>query len=199
MQDRYSRLEKSKNTEQKDSTSRSSSRSRYFITPRKTFDTTEREPMKLDSLQYAQEAWKNIELLFQKEITHVKVERWQYSEHEGKAKDAKMREERWKGQEVPTKPSEDWKEAWDTGMEQQRRDQAMEQQRLAKQMEQQQRRDQAMEQQQQRLAKQMEQQQQIDSATEVRRVDGAMKEVQWEGRKVSKNLSKQRRSGQHSR
>ena len=188
MQDRYSRLEKSENTEQKDSTSRSSSSSRYFITPRETFETTKRERMKLDSLQYAQEAWKNIELLAQKkEVAHLKEVQWQYSEHEGKAKDAKMREERWKGQEVPTKPSEEWEEAWDTGMEQQRRDQAMEQQRLAKQMEQQQRRDQAME------------QQQIGSAAEEQRVDGAMEEVQWEGRKVSTNLSKQRRSGRYSR
>jgi hypothetical protein len=111
------------------------------------------------------------------EVAHLKEEQWQYSEHEGKAKDAKMREERWKGQEVPTKPSEEWEEAWDTGMEQQR---------LAKQMEQQ-RRDQAME------------QQQIGSAAEEQRVDGAMEEVQWEGRKVSTNLSKQRRSGRHSR
>jgi hypothetical protein len=197
MQDRYSRLEKSENTKQKDSTSCSSSSSRYFITPRETFETTKRERMKLDSLQYAQEAWKNIELLAQKkEVAHLKEEQWQYSEHEGKAKDAKMREERWKGQEVPTKPSEEWEEAWDTGMEQQRHDQAIEQQRLAKQMEQQ-RRDQAMEQQQRR--DQAMEQQQIGSAAVEQRVDGAMEEVQWEGRKVSTNLSKQRRSGRYSR
>jgi hypothetical protein len=71
MQDRHSRLEKSENTEQKDSTSRSSSISRYFITSRKTFETTKRERMKLDSLQYTQEAWKNIELLAQNKKLHI--------------------------------------------------------------------------------------------------------------------------------